>query len=86
MQLAEIKQDTRFIEDLESSLDINDNKSSRGIFNLIVSKRDIGLFCIGMKPHRHWRLKHVKEYFGLKGNKDKCKAQIEFLVDLFVSK
>jgi hypothetical protein len=21
-----------------------------------------------MKPHRHWRLKDVKTYFGLKGN------------------
>ena len=85
MYCADIQHDTRFIEDLNRSLRINTKDSNLGMYNLIVSKRDVGLFCIGMKPYKHWKLKNVKEYFGLKGKKEKCKAQIDFLADLFLN-
>ena len=47
--------------------DLNNNKMgvNKGIYNLICSKRDLTLFCKGIKPHRNWKLKNVKEYFGL---------------------
>ncbi len=85
MYCADIQHDTRFIEDLNKSLRINTTNSNMGTYNLIVSKRDIGLFCTGMKPHKNWKLKDLKEYFGLKGKKEKCKAQIDFLSDLFLN-
>ena len=85
MYCADIKHDTRFIEDLNKIIRIDTSDSNIGTYNLIISKRDIGLFCIGMKPHKDWRLKDLKEYFGLKGKKEKCKEQIEFLADLFLS-
>jgi hypothetical protein len=36
---------------------------------------------MGMVPNRHWRLKHVKEYFGLKGNKESILAQLEEMIE-----
>ena len=54
---------------------------TRGNWNLIISRRDVSLFCKGMVPNRHWRLKHVKEYFGLKGNKESILAQLEEMIE-----
>lgn len=69
---------TRFEQDLTKTMGMNDGVIAIGVYNLIVSIRDMKLFCkIGMKPNRHWRLKHVKDYFGVTGGKDKVLAQLE---------
>ena len=49
-------------------------------FNLACSRRDLSLFCRGIKITRGWRLKDVKAYYGLSGGKEKCLAQIESLM------
>ena len=59
---------TQFEIDWDKPMNINGMQSNRGYYNLIISIRDLGLFSKGMKPHRYWRLKDVKNYFGLKGN------------------
>ena len=49
-------------------------------WNLLCSVRDLTMFCkFGMRPNRRWRLKDVKAYFGISGNKEKILAQLEFL-------
>ena len=73
---------TQFEKDLEKDISINGNASSKGLYNLIVSKRDLGLWSkIGMKPHRHWKVSDVKKYFGLKGNKHKIYEDICKMVE-----
>ena len=73
---------TQFEIDLEQDLSVNGSASSKGMYNLIVSKRDLGLWSkIGMKPHRHWKVTDVKRYFGLKGNKEKIYEDICKMVD-----
>jgi hypothetical protein len=73
---------TQFEQDLEQDLSVNGSASSKGMWNLIVSKRDLGLWSkIGMKPHRHWKVTDVKRYFGLKGNKEKIYEDICKMVD-----
>ena len=57
-----IDENCQFLKDLKNTQNGNIN---RGIYNLICSVRDLNLFCKGIKPHRNWRLKNVKEYFGL---------------------
>ena len=60
---------TQFELDWEKPMSINGMESNKGYYNLIISIRDLGLWTkVKMKPHRHWRLKDVKTYFGLKGN------------------
>ena len=44
-------------------------------------KRDVGLFCKGMIAHRNWRLKDVKDYFGLKGNKESILDQLTKMIE-----
>ena len=72
---------TQFEQDLEQDLSVNGKASSKGMWNLIVSKRDLGLWKIGMKPNRHWKVTDVKKYFGLKGNKEKLYEDICKMVD-----
>ena len=73
---------TQFEQDLETSLSVNGSASSRGMWNLIVSKRDLGLWAkCGMKPHRGWKVTDVKKYFGLKGNKHKIYEDICKMVE-----
>ena len=72
---------TQFETDLEKDMSINGGASSKGMYNLIVSKRDLGLWKRGMKPNRHWKVTDVKRYFGLKGNKHKIYDDICKMVD-----
>jgi hypothetical protein len=70
---------SRFWQELTDenlNMNVNGNSMPRGYYNLITSIRDVGLFCKGMSINRHWRLKHVKDYFGIKGNKDKIYDQL----------
>tara|TARA_Y100001937_G_scaffold79059_1_gene107158 strand:- start:136 stop:405 length:270 start_codon:yes stop_codon:yes gene_type:complete len=75
---------TQFEQDLTKTIRMNDGFMAVGVYNLILSIRDMKLFCkIGMKPHRRWRMKDVKWYFGVNGGKDKVLAQLEeFMVAL----
>ena len=73
---------TQFEKDLKQDLSVNGKASSKGMWNLIVSKRDLGLWSkMGMKPNRHWKVTDVKKYFGLKGNKHKIYEDICKMVD-----
>jgi hypothetical protein len=72
---------TQFEKDLKQDLYVNGKESSRGMWNLIVSKRDLGLWKTGMKPNRHWKVTDVKKYFGLKGNKEKLYEDICKMVE-----
>lgn len=72
---------TQFETDLEHSMSINGGNSSKGMWNLIISKRDLGLWKLGMKPTRTWKVSDVKKYFGLKGNKEKIYEDICKMVD-----
>ena len=74
---------TQFELDLQKSISINGKQSSREIYNLIISIRDVKLFIVGLKPNRHWRLKDVKWYFGLKGNKEKVLQGLENIYESF---
>jgi len=61
MNPINIDENCQFLKDLET-------KSSGvniAMWNLITSKKDLTLFCKGITPHRKWRLKNVKKYFGL---------------------
>lgn len=73
-----------FFKDIENSISINGKQSSRAIYNLIVTKRDVNLYAnLGMKPHRFWKISDVKNYFGIKGNKQAVKDKIELMCELF---
>jgi len=61
-------------------IDINGVPTPMRAFNLACSRRDLSLFCKGIKITRGWRLKDVKEYYGFSGGKEKCLAQIEALI------
>ncbi len=70
--------------DAEQTFDLiadgNAKKFDWPSWNLLCSVRDLTIFCeFGMKPHRHWRLRQVKEYFGIKGKKEKVLDQLLFL-------
>ena len=81
LTLTESVQNSRYLADCteETLLTMNGNPMHKGFYNLIVSIRDVKLFIAGMKPHSNWKYKNVKEYFGLKGNKENVLNQLEQL-------
>jgi hypothetical protein len=72
---------TQFELDLVKPLTINGNKSCKGFYNLVVSIRDMKLYCKGMKANRFWKISHVKDYFGVKGNKESVLEQLIVMRD-----
>jgi len=72
---------TQYEKDQEIKISTNNGFITKGNWNLILSKRDVALFCKGMKINRHWRLKDVKAYFGLKGGKESILAQLTKMVE-----
>ena len=63
MEPINIDENCQFLKDLHTPN--NFMGTNKAMYNLICSKRDLSLFCKGIKPHRKWRLKDVKTYFGL---------------------
>lgn len=62
-----------------------DNKAvQHAIYNLILSRRDVNLYLKDIKPHRAWKIRDVKAYFGIKGGKQKIADQINVLHREFV--
>ena len=53
------------------TMQIQGNTVPRCLYNLMVTKRDVNLYLVGLKPHRGWKIGDVKAYFGLKGGKQK---------------
>ena len=68
---------TQFQTDLDKSIQFNGKLISRGMYNLLVSIRDVKLYSKGLKPHRGWQIGDVKRYFGIKGNVLKIIEQLE---------
>lgn len=49
-------------------LNVNGKPMGLAIWNLILTKRDLTLWCkSGIKPTRMWKVTPVKKYFGIKG-------------------
>ena len=76
MEPIKMNGDCKFLQDLENT---NNNGVNRGLFNLIVSIRDLKLYSKGMKPHRGWKVTSVKKYFGIKGNTIKVLNNLEYI-------
>ena len=56
----------QFIRDLENQTNAQ-GATNLALYNLAVCVGQLKLFSKGIKPSRHWRLKDVKNYFGLSG-------------------
>jgi hypothetical protein len=75
-----------FAEQLGIGLSVNGKEMSRGMYNLLVTRRDMKMYSRhNMKPHRFWKFGDVKTYFGLSGGKDKVCKQIEELIAIMDS-
>lgn len=71
---------------MESQFEIDLKKpmqgaKSLGIYNLLVTKRDMHLYCVGIIPNRNFKFNTVKKYFGLKGDKFKVNESIKDMVN-----
>jgi hypothetical protein len=73
---------TQFEQDMSKHINYNGTDIPRGYYNLVMSIRDVSLFSKGIKPHRNWRLKDVKWYFGISGNTQKVLSELNHIKDL----
>ena len=72
---------TGFEKDWNRPIMINQVKSNKGYYNLVVTLRDLKLHSKGIKPHRNWRISDVKKYFGIKGNTQTLIQRLEDFLD-----
>ena len=77
---------TAYEQDQKIAIKINNSIATRAWYNLVVSIRDVKLWKAGMKPHRHWRITDVKNYFGVKGNTQKVLDQLVTLREAYETK
>jgi hypothetical protein len=68
--MSDLISDTQKRNDGEAVLMVSGSPMGMAVWNLILSKRDLKLWCeLGAKPTRSWQVSHVKKYFGIKGSK-----------------
>ena len=60
-----IREDCKFVEELDQNFSFNGKPMSRGYYNLVVSIRDFKLYECGMIPHRGWKPTLIRDYSGL---------------------
>ena len=78
----DIDVDCKFIKDLQDT----SSNVNLGMYNLICSKRDLQLYCKGIKPHRNWKISSVKEYFGINGNKYDLSKKLDLLYKILTER
>lgn len=69
----------------ETIINMNGNPMHRGYYNLVVSIRDCKMYDRGLRPTRFWKISHVKQYFGIKGNIGNIITQLDRLRDEYVA-
>jgi len=74
---------TQFENDLNITMNIQGSNSTLAYYNLVTTKRDMHLYCVGLKPSRDFKLSNVKKYFGLKGTKFGVNTQIREMVERY---
>lgn len=79
----EIQDNTQFFKDMKKSMRVNEGIISKAHYNLILTRRDLRLHLQGIKPHKGFTLRNVKEYFGIKGDAKKLLDTIILLIQIF---
>ena len=75
-----MEEDCQFLKDLEDeSVDKSFLRTNRALYNLMLARSQVKLFSKGIKPNRFWRLKHIKQYFGIKGSTKRVLDQLDTL-------
>ena len=75
--MVNMNENCQFLKDLNTAK--NFGGMSKGLYNLAICKGQVQLFSKGIKPTQRWRLKDVKNYFGLVGGTNKILSQLEQL-------
>ena len=75
-------QKTFFEIDINKTITIDGKELSLGYYRLFLTIRDLKLVTrTSLKPHRNWRLKDVKQYFGLKGSAKTILKELETIAN-----
>lgn len=80
--LLDERRETQFCKDLLSDhkIDVDGAPMSPAVWNLLLSHRDLKMWVeMKMKINKHWKVTHVKNYFGLSGNGQKLLERFEAL-------
>ena len=89
MKPININEDCKFLKDLAGNgkdNGVDTTNVNLGMYNLICSKRDLQLYCKGIKPHRNWKISSVKEYFGMNGNREELSRKLDLLYQVLTER
>ena len=77
----EIDEDCQFFKDL-TTFENSQRNYNLGLWNLSLSRRDLTLYCKGIKPYRRWKITPVKKYFGMTGHKEVLLEKLDRLHEI----
>ncbi len=67
-------------------INVNGGDMPIGYYNLLLTIRDLGLYKVGLKPNRHWKITDVKKYFGIKGSAESMLEELNTIKDFLKAK
>ena len=85
MKPIEIYGGCKFFSDLNPDNNLGRNYNL-GMWNLILSIRDLKLYSKGIKPHRNWKITPLKTYFGMNGNAKVLQKKLDTLYRVLTEK
>lgn len=60
---------------------VNGGATNTAVVKLVTASSAMRLFCYGLIPYRGFRLKDIKEFFGVKGNKVAVYNQLQEMIE-----
>ena len=54
-------------------------------YNMLITKRDFGMYALGMIPYRGFKFNATKKYYGITGNGNTANTKLRELYDEFVN-
>jgi hypothetical protein len=84
-----VNANSQFFTDMTSAdrvINVNGGDMPIGYYNLLLTIRDLGLYKVGLKPNRHWKITDVKKYFGIKGSAESMLQELNTIKDFIKAK
>jgi hypothetical protein len=84
-----VNANSQFFTDMTSAdrvINVNGGDMPIGYYNLLLTIRDLGLYKVGLKPNRHWKITDVKKYFGIKGSAESMLEELNTIKDFLKAK
>lgn len=84
MKDIKLNMNSKFIDDMHVLIEVEGKRVPKGLFHLIQTQVQVGLFCEGEKPHSEFKLKDIKDYYLITGDRHAILKKINEIYNYFM--